>query len=81
MSMPSLVRGNNLTKGNDDLAERDLETDKLSGEQLFDKALPDGEYHPLFSTEPKVYDTNELVDTASITEHTTRQVQKELPLN
>jgi hypothetical protein len=80
MSMPTLFGGNNLIKSSDDLPEKGLETDKLSGGELFDKALPEGENRPPMNIGARGYDTNELVEPASVTEHTTRQLEKELPL-
>ena len=76
MSMPSLFGGNDLTKS-DDLPESDLETNKLPGEQFFGKSLSEAEYRPPVNFSAKKYDTNELVTPSSVTEVTTRNLEKE----
>ncbi len=77
MSMPSLFSQNNSSESQDDLSEIDLETNKLSGGQVFEKALPEAEFYPPVNFGAKKYDTNELIAPSSIAEETTRKLKKE----
>ena len=77
MALPSLFDGKNLTGSKDDMPEYDLETNKLSGGQFFDKSLPEAEYRPSVNFGVKSYDTNELLPITSVTEVTTRELEKE----
>jgi hypothetical protein len=78
MALPSLLGRNNFTENKDDSRESDLETNNLSGEQIFDKSLPEAEYRPPLNFDAKNYDTNELVVPPSVTEDTTRKLAKEI---
>jgi hypothetical protein len=77
MSMPSLFGSNKRANGENDLREAGFETNKLKGEQFFDKSLPEAEYRPPVNFGAKVYDTNDLAAPLSVTENTTRQLEKE----
>ena len=77
MALPSLAGGKSSTKNEDDWRESDLETNKLSGGQSFDKILPEAEYRPPINFGAANYDTNELVAPVSVTEATTRNLEKE----
>ncbi len=77
-AMPSLFGGKFSADDNDDLPERDLETGKLSGEQIYGKYLPEAEYRPGVNFGTRKFDTNELIAPPSVTEETTRNLDKEL---
>lgn len=77
MSLPSLFSGNSSTESKDDLLERDLETNKLSGEHFSDNSLPEAEFRPPVNFGAKSFDTNDLVPLSSVTEDTTRELEKE----
>ena len=81
MALPSLLDGKNITENKDDSLKSDLETKNLSGEQIFDKSLPEAEYRPPLNFGATKYDTNELVAPASVTENTTRKLAKEIQQN
>lgn len=55
-----------------------LETDKLFGEQTSGKILPEANYQPPVNSVGKNYNTNELVSTPSVTEDTTKKLEKEI---
>lgn len=76
-SMPSLFTGKNLAKSKVDLPEDSLEINKLKDEQFSDKSLPEAEYRPPINYSTKQFDTNELVAPLSVTENTTRNLEKE----
>jgi hypothetical protein len=78
MSMPSFFGTSDPVNGNKDLPEYEPETNKLSGEKVSDKTLPEAEYRPPLDFETKTLDTNELLEPASVTENTTRKLKKEL---
>jgi ribosomal protein L37E len=78
MAMPSFFGKDNLTDIDNDLEEIDSEIDKLFGGQVSDKTLPEAEYRPPLDFETKTFDTNELLEPASVTENTTRKLKKEL---
>lgn len=78
-SMPSLFDTNISSKENTDLPENDLKTDKLSGKQIPARSLPEAEYHPPIDFRTKTLDTNDLVAPSSVTEGTTKLLEKELP--
>ena len=75
MALPSLSGGKISTKNKDDWRKSDLETNKLSGAQSFDKTLPEAEYRPPVDFGAGNFDTNELVPLASVTEGTTRELE------
>ncbi|CAN5161071.1 hypothetical protein BH20ACI1_BH20ACI1_21990 [soil metagenome] len=77
MSLPSLFGGNNLAESKDDLPQHDLETNKSTGEQFSDKSLPEAEFHPPVDFGTKKFDTNELFAPSSVTEDTTKKLEKE----
>ncbi len=81
MSFPSLFGRNDLAENKDDSFENDFETNKLDGKQIFDKSLPEAEFHPPIDFGTKKFDTNELIAPSSVTEDTTRQLEKELKAN
>jgi len=78
MSMPTLFGGNNLKQKNDQLPEKDLETNELPSTRFSGKSLPEAEYHPPLNFGAKTFDTNELISPPSITEDTTRELAKEI---
>ena len=77
MAMPSLFGNHISTDGTDDWREADLETNKLTGGKFPQKFLPEAEYRPPINFGAKIYDTNELLAPASVTEDTTRPLEKE----
>ena len=81
MSLPSLFVGNILKESKGDLSESDLETNELSGGQIFDKSLPEAEYRPPINFGTTNYDTKELIAPPSVTEDTTRKLEKEVQQN
>ena len=58
--------------------DRTVKTKELSGEQNTEKSLPEAENRPPLDFETKTFDTNELLEPASVTENTTRKLKKEL---
>lgn len=81
MSLPYLFSGNDLTQKKDDSLKDYSETGKLSGEQFSDKSLPEAEYHPPIKVGANNFDTNELVSPSSVTENTTRKLEKKFNEN
>jgi hypothetical protein len=77
MSMPSLFRKNDAAEGKNNLPAEDLETNKLSGDGLFKKSLPEAEYRPPLNFGAKGLETNELIPISSVTENTTKNLGKE----
>ena len=77
MVSPYIFGGNNMKESKNNLPDDNLETSKLNNEQIFDKSLPEAEYRPPINFGTKKFDTNELVSPSSITEDTTRQLEKE----
>lgn len=76
----SLFSSNDSLKDDKDLQTSDLETNKLSGGQVSDKSLPEAEYRPPLDLETRKFDTNELDTPPSVTEDSTKLLEKELPL-
>ena len=77
MCIPVIFSGNDSNESKNDLFKPDLETNKLSGAQIRDKSLPEAEYRPPVNVAAKTFDTNELVPIPSVTEGTTRNLEKE----
>ncbi len=77
MSMPSLFGKNDLANDIDELPEFASETNKVSGEQVLDKSLPEAEFRPPANFTAKNYDTSELVSPSNVTEDTTKNLKKE----
>lgn len=77
MVSPYIFGGNNATERKPDSPEDVLETSKLNSEQISDKSLPEAEYRPPINFGTKKFDTNELVSPSSVTEETTRKLEKE----
>lgn len=67
-----------LTDENVDSFASDSETRRLSGENGFDKILPEAQYQPPIDFNVSDYDTNELVSIPSVTEDTTKNLKKEV---
>lgn len=78
MVSPFIFGGSNQkeSKG-DSLENNELETRRLSGNNLSDKSLSEAEFRPPVNFGEQIYDTNELVSPLSITENTTRNLKKE----
>lgn len=79
MVSPFIFGGDGQQESKDDsLANDGLETRKLSGTNVSEKSLPEAEFRPPVNFGAKIYDTNELAAPLSVTENTTRNLEKEL---
>ncbi len=76
MSLPTLFGGNNL-KRQDDLPANDLIKNELPDGKFPVKSLPEDEYRSPENFGTRKFDTNELVPVSSITEETTKNLDKE----
>ena len=77
MAMPSLFGSNNLKEGKDDSLEYSAETNELQSAQFPAKSLPEAQYHVPVNFGAKSFDTNDLAAPPSVTENTTRKLEKE----
>ena len=77
MAMPSLFGSKNLKEIKDDSLEYSAETNELQSAQFPAKSLPEAQYHAPVNFGAKNFDTNDLAAPPSVTENTTRKLEKE----
>ncbi len=81
MCAPYLFGANSFADGKADLSRHNLETSKLSGGKISGKTLPEAEFHPLINLGANNFDTSELIPISSVTEVTTRELEKNFKRN
>lgn len=65
-------------KSEDFAAVDEQDQTQLTGNEFSNKSLPEAKYYPPADFAAKKYTTNELVPILSVTEHTTRHLEKEI---
>lgn len=76
MSMPSFFGDNDPANMDNDPPENDFNSDELPSDRVSDKSLPEAEYRQDINFETTRFETGELIQPRSVTEHTTEKLEK-----